>query len=411
MENRYLIKLGELTLRKQNLGQYTKALRNNIKRGLVGTDAAVETREKRMYVIASRAYDRQVRDVLDRTFGIAGYALVVTTAKTPEAVAAGTLSVARTMIESRADDRPVRTFRITARRADKGFPLNSSEIGRDMGSAVLEAFPQLEVNLKSPDMAINIEIRERAYLYAEVTRGLHGLPVGVSGTGMLLLSGGIDSPVAGYLMAKRGMHLNAIHFHTYPVTSIAAQQKAKMLGRLITPWTGNMRLFNVPIYDIQKRIQERARVPEYTLLFRAAMMRIASTIAVSQRASALITGESLGQVASQTPESMQFTGSNSDLPVFRPLIAWDKEEIMELARKLGTFKTATMPFQDCCSLFAPEHPLIHPRLRPMQESFARLELDDLMAQAQERAEIATLEPLSSGAREGEKTTAAFQPLR
>ncbi|HUX14552.1 MAG TPA: tRNA 4-thiouridine(8) synthase ThiI, partial [Spirochaetia bacterium] len=213
------------------------------------------------------------------------------------------------------------------------------------------------------------------------------------GRGLLLLSGGIDSPVAGYLAAKRGMRLDAVHFHTYPVTSIAAQQKAQALGRLIGKWTGGMRFFNVPILEIQKRIQERARTPEYTLLFRAAMMRIASDIAEERGAIALITGESLGQVASQTAESMRFSETWSNLPVFRPLITWDKEEIMSLAKRLGTFRTAIMPFQDCCALFAPDHPLIHPKQAPMVESFRRLDLEELISAAREKTEVIELEPL------------------
>lgn len=391
MKNTFLIKLGELTLRKQNLSHYIKALRTNIKRQLVETDAAVESRDKRMYVRVSPQYDQTVRDVLDRTFGIAGYAEVISSEKKVPAVAEAAVRLTRETIAASAS--PPCSFRITARRSDKSFPLNSFEIGRDIGSAVLESFPALHVDLDNPDLTINVEIRERAYLYGHIYPGLHGLPVGVSGRGILLLSGGIDSPIAGYLMAKRGLHVDAVHFHTYPVTSVAAQQKAQALGRLIGRWTGRMRFFNVPILDIQRRIQERARIPEYTLLFRAAMMRIASDIAEEQGALALITGESLGQVASQTPESMRFTGSLSRLPVFRPLIEWDKEEIMALAKKLGTFKTATMPFQDCCSLFAPDHPLIHPKQGPMEESFRRLELDDLIAGARQRAEIIQLEPL------------------
>jgi len=393
MENRYLIKFGELALRKANLGQYIKALRTNIRRELRGTGAEVLARDKRMYVTAATEHDALVRQVLDHTFGIAGYAPVIAAEKSVEALTEATLRVVQDAI-SRSDV-PVQSFRISARRSDKSFPLNSYEIGCDLGSAVLARFPALHVDLDEPGITVSIEVRERAYVYSRVEPGLRGLPVGVSGKGLLLLSGGIDSPIAGYLMAKRGLKIYAVHFHTFPVTSLAAQQKAQMLGRLISPWTGNIQLYNVPIFDIQKRIQERARVPEYTLLFRAAMMRIASDIARDIGALALVTGESLGQVASQTPEGMRFTGSFSDYPVMRPLIAWDKEEIMTLAKKLGTYRTSVMPFQDCCALFAPDHPLIHPEQEPMLHSYSRLEMEPLIEEARARAQVHLLEPLPS----------------
>lgn len=444
MEKTYLLKLGEMTLRKQNYGHYLKILRQNIKRQLKGSEAVVEARQKRMYIHAAEEHAGLVTSVLDRTFGLAGYAEVIGCERTPEAVDRAAVETARAAVKSlrsqarrgitrggitrggdargagrtdsadgegaadrtadgggaasvRDEGAPVR-FKVEARRADKGFPLTSYEIARRTGSAILDNVPGLKVSLDYPDFVVNIEIREKGYVYGHVRPGLRGLPVGSSGKGLLLLSGGIDSPVAGYLMARRGMRLSAVHFHAYPFTSVAAQQKAEVMARIVAKWSGRMRLYNVPMAEIQKHIQANAKKPEYTLLFRAAMMKIASDLVDESGSIGLITGESLGQVASQTPESMRFTESYSKLPVFRPLISYDKEEIIDVARRIGTFRTSIMPFADCCVLISPEHPLIHPTFERMTESFRRLEMEALLEDAKSRTERRVIEPLFASAR-------------
>ena len=282
------------------------------------------------------------------------------------------------------------TFKVESRRTDKSFPLTSYELSRDIGSEVLDAFPELSVDVHKPAWTISLEIREQAYIYGYERKGPGGLPVGTAGRGILLLSGGIDSPVAGYLMAKRGIRLGAVYFHAYPYTSDQAKEKVISLAGLISPYTGRMRLFIVPFTDVQLRIKERAKEEETTLLMRACMMKIADRIARAREALSLVTGENLSQVASQTTESMRFTQSVTDFPVYRPLIGFDKEEIITLAKKIGTFDTSILPFEDCCTIFSPKHPLVHPELDRMKESYLNLDADELLNSAIENTEIITV---------------------
>jgi thiamine biosynthesis protein ThiI len=237
------------------------------------------------------------------------------------------------------------------------------------------------VDLHQPGWVLNVEIRERAYLYGPPSPTPGGLPVGSSGRGLLLLSGGIDSPVAGWLLAKRGLSVDAVHFHTPPYTSEQALQKVRELCRILSDYLGDMRLFVVPLTALQLRIRERAALEQSTLLIRACMVRVADSLARREGHGCLISGESLGQVASQTLPSLHFTGSMTGLPLLRPLIGMDKQEIVTLARRIGTFETSVQPYPDCCSLFAPPHPLVKPDQERMLASFAALEAEELLEQA------------------------------
>jgi thiamine biosynthesis protein ThiI len=272
-------------------------------------------------------------------------------------------------------------FKIEARRSDKSFQLDSYGIACRLGQLLRERVPGLVVDLHHPDWVLNVEIRERAYLYGPPAHAPGGLPVGSSGRGLLLLSGGIDSPVAGWLLAKRGLAVDAVHFHTPPYTSGQSLQKVRELCRILSDYLGAMRLFLVPFTALQLRIRERADLEQSTLLIRACMVRAADSMARREGQGCLISGESLGQVASQTLPSLRFTGSMTGLPLLRPLIGMDKEEIVTLARRIGTFETSVQPYPDCCSLFAPPHPLVKPDQKRMLASFAALQAEPLLEQA------------------------------
>ena len=291
------------------------------------------------------------------------------------------------MAESLLEQGPGNRFKIEARRSDKSFFLTSYEIACRLGDVLRARFPELMVDLHHPDWTLNVEIREAAYLYGPETKAPGGLPSGSSGKGLLLLSGGIDSPVAGYLMGKRGLKLDAAYFHTPPFTSEKAKEKVEHLTHILSEYLTGTALHVVPFTETQVRIKERARSEEVTLLMRACMVNIAAIIAEKTGSICLVTGESLGQVASQTPESIRFTGHGTDFPIFRPLIGLDKEQIVSLARKIGTFETSILPYEDCCTLFSPAHPLVRPDYESMVRSFQELEADALLQKAAAEAQI------------------------
>ena len=242
------------------------------------------------------------------------------------------------------------------------------------------------MDVHTPDWVLTVEIREHAYLYGPSIDGPYGLPTGSSGKGLLLLSGGIDSPVAGWMMAKRGMAIEAVYFHSAPFTSEKAREKVETLSKILSAWAPGIVLHVVPFTPVLARIKEKSKDDEVTLLLRACMMRFSTLLAAELGAMCLVTGESLGQVASQTVESMHFTGSLTDLPVFRPLVGMNKEEIIATAKRIATFETSNLPYADCCVLFSPAHPLIHPEVRKMKLSYARLDVEDLLVQALEKTE-------------------------
>lgn len=376
----YICRLGELVLKGRNRRAYEKKLLHNIRIRLPD-ECGVELRGGRVF-IHGRDGER-IRRGLSTVFGINAFAPVVETAKSLEAISAKAVEIAAGF------PKPT-TFRVSARRADKSFAMSSPEIEREVGAAVLHSVSGLSVNLKEPQQRIAVEIRDRAYVYGGETPGLRGLPTGTSGRVLLLLSGGIDSPVAGFLMASRGLILDAVHFHSYPYTSRESVEKVESLARLLASYVGTFRLYSVPITETQLLIRERGRRREHTLLLRACMMRLASSIAEIAGANGLVTGDSLGQVASQTPANIRFTDTNAGFPVYRPLIGMDKEEIVGRARTLGTFETSILPFPDCCTLFAPESPITNASVRRMQYEFEKLAPEETFAKAIEGMEVITV---------------------
>jgi thiamine biosynthesis protein ThiI len=385
-ETLFLVKYGEIALKKRNRPAFVRNLKESIKDRLPGIPVTVHDTFHRVFVRCPDQHKDAVSGALSRTFGIVSFCQAVSVALNMEAIEEAALALAQRFLGAGLGTR----FKAEVRRADKGFRLTSYEIACRLGEILLARFPEFSVDVHRPDWVLSVEIRERAYLYGPSLEGPSGLPSRSSGTGLLLLSGGIDSPVAGWMMARRGMAVDTVYFHSAPFTSEQAREKVETLARTLSAWVPGIMLHVVPFTPVLARIKERAADPEVTLLLRACMMIFATMLARRTGALCLVTGESLGQVASQTVESMAFTGSCTDLPVFRPLVGMNKEEIIATAKKIDTFETSNLPYADCCMLFSPEHPLIHPEARAMQLSLGRLEIEPVLREILDRVETVRL---------------------
>lgn len=382
IENLFLVKYGEIALKKGNRGTFVRALRNSIRSRISDKSVSVYETWHRIYVRHRPESGREIEERLSRTFGVVSFCRAVKTEKNLPEIDDAAVGLARSFMDAGLGSR----FKVEVRRADKSFPLRSYDIACRLGDLLLSSISGLKVDVKNPDWVLMVEIRERAYLYGPQTGGPGGLPTGSSGRGLLLLSGGIDSPVAGYMMAKRGLVLEAVYFHSAPFTSEQARDKVEQLSRILDSYAPGFVLHVVNFTPVLSRIRERAKAEEITLLMRACMMRIADMIAARRGAGCLITGESLGQVASQTLEAIGYTGGYSDLPVLRPLIGMNKEEIVTEARRIGTFEVSNLPFADCCVLFSPPHPIIRPSGEKMRKTFASLDIEEFLREAEEKAE-------------------------
>jgi thiamine biosynthesis protein ThiI len=398
--NTWLLKPGELALKGGNRKTFERILIRNLRRMLSascggqsascgGQSAACDGQNGagsgrptaavtngRFYVHCEETDNAAVEAVLGRLMGISGFALTQRVSKTAEAVLAACVREGRQLAA-----RGISTFKIEARRTDKSFPLDSFALRNEGGSAVLAAVPSLSVDVHKPGAVIQIEIREQAYVYSSARRGLGGLPSGSAGRGLLLLSGGIDSPVAGFLMAGRGMSLDAVHFHAYPYTSTEAKEKAIRLARQVGAYSMGVRLSITGFTKVQMRIKERSPLPWATILLRMAMMDCAGRLARGTGCQCLITGESLSQVASQTIENLTCTQSTASLPVLRPLIGMDKEHIITASERIGTYRTSIEPYEDCCVLFSPPHPILHGDIHEAAALYQALELEPLLTEA------------------------------
>jgi len=385
MENRehvILVRYGEIALKGLNRHTFIDLLVKNIRGALSHLDSAeVKKIQGRIIVHISDDELDQGVEAVSRVFGVVSLS--------PATVVASQMDQIEPVVLEEADRAPFESFKICVKRSDKRFPMTSPEIGRHLGGVVLKHYDGQgkKVKMKGADREIWVEVRESAYIYSEFVKGRGGLPVGCSGQATLLLSGGIDSPVAGYMMAKRGVKLTAVYFHSFPFTSDRAKEKVVELGRIMTRYTGHFDLYVVPFTDIQTKIVQICPERQTTLIIRRFMMRIAEKIAKQTGSLSLITGESLGQVASQTQESLSATGSVVDMEVLRPLIGMDKQEIVEIAQDIGTFETSILPYEDCCTIFVPKHPETHPNLKKIAAGEAGM-MDDAERMIQEAVDQA-----------------------
>ena len=377
----YLAKLGELTLKGSNLKEFENRLVENARLYLETVPASVKLCAGRLYIEGPESSCAAIEFTLRHLIGITGWARTTVCPK-------DILSIRKSVFSEAAAAQAAGacTFKIDARRADKSFPLNSYEICCEAAADVYDA-QLLDVDVHNPDVVIRVEVRDRCFVYCDRNKGCRGLPVGTGGKGLLLLSGGLDSPVAGYRMMRRGMKVECVYFHAYPYTSAEAQLKVENLARTIALYGADTHINVIPFTDVQMRIKERAPEAYTTLMLRMCMMKAASLLADRIHADCLISGESLGQVASQTAESLVVTDASVSMPVMRPLIAMDKVDIMEKAEEIGTFETSIQPYEDCCTVFLPPHPVTKPRLSRIEESESRLDVEGLVKAAVESEEI------------------------
>lgn len=374
MKEVLLLKLGEVVLKGLNRRKFEDKLLNNLRRRLAQIGPCeISCMQSTIFVEPGESVDiEKIVDASSRVFGIVNICRCCVCEKDMNSI----LNAAKTYFA--ASLQSAKSFKVESKRADKRFPLSSIKISQALGGDLDDAFPSLKPDMHNPELLINVEIREKAaYLHAGNLPGAGGIPVGTSGTAALLLSGGIDSPVAGHMMARRGLELIGVHFFSYPYTSERAKEKVLELARLLTRYAGRIAVFIVPFTEIQEAIRDNCPEEYFTLIMRRFMMRIAERIAREQGAGALITGESLGQVASQTMQAMASTGEVCQLPVFRPLIGMDKEEIVKRAREIGTFDTSILPYEDCCTVFTPKHPQTRPKLERVRQLEAALDVEKL----------------------------------
>ncbi|WP_044566233.1 tRNA uracil 4-sulfurtransferase ThiI [Anaerococcus provencensis] len=377
------VSFGELFLKGANRKQfYNNALSHifkNIKS--IGYDKYY-TESAKLYIEACEDNFDAIIEQLQKVFGIAYIDIVYRTEKNEEDIFE---AIKKSIIDAYGEDEL--TFKVQTKRVDKSFKYQSPEFNMLMGDKILDEFPNLKVDIHNPDFKVFIDIKNNAYIYSKRYAGLGGLPIGSSGNGLLMLSGGIDSPVAGYLMAKRGMKVNALHFHSYPYTSLKAKQKAIDLAEIMSDYTGPMNLFMVNLSEIYKAIATNCDRRETTILSRRFMVRIAEKLSEKYEYKALITGDSLGQVASQTLESLSVVEEATSLPLLRPLIAMDKKDIVDLSKDIGSYEKSIEPFDDCCSIFAPDNPLTKPKLHYIKMSEEKLDIDKLVDEALDTIEI------------------------
>jgi thiamine biosynthesis protein ThiI len=392
----YLIRIGELSLKGENRIFFEKKLKSSIRKKVELKNLRIKGSHGRFYVETEEENAPLVEHALSHTFGISAYSRARRVQKSPDMLRVAAVKTVREMLDRGDIEAPITgklSFKVESRRTDKSYVQNSYEINCDIGETLLDTFDFLKVDVKKPDFLLFIEIREEAFVYGRLVPGLGGLPTGTAGKAMLMLSGGIDSPVAGFMMAGRGLKLDFIYFHTYPYTSDEALDKVKKIASLLAPFVDGANLFVVPFTKPQLRINERSLPQELTLLMRAAMVKIATGLATRHEALGLVTGESLSQVASQTMESIAFTGSMTPLPVFRPLIGLDKEEIIRMARRIGTYETSILPYDDCCTVFSTAHPLLHPKIDRMTNAWNKLEIEDALTQALDNTERIYIHPI------------------
>ncbi|MDU7163492.1 MAG: tRNA uracil 4-sulfurtransferase ThiI [Anaerococcus vaginalis] len=385
MQDLLSVSFGELFLKGKNRNKFFKTVIDNIKRNIkeIGyEDMYLES--SKLYIKADKKdFDNLIKEI-KKVFGIIYISEIKRCDKNIESIEKALKEILDKM------DIKNKTFKVITNRVDKSFDIKSPEFSQMMGGFILKNYAKdnnLRVDVHNPDFKVFIDIKKYAYVYANRHEGMGGLPLGSSGNGLLLLSGGIDSPVAGFMMAKRGMRINCLHFHSYPFTSKRALQKAIDLGKILSQYTGKMRIYSVNMAEIYKEINKNCHRNQTTILSRRFMMRIGEKISEKNNYHALITGESLGQVASQTVESMAVIEDATKLPIFKPLVSLDKTEIIDRALFIGSYEKSIEPFDDCCSIFAPSNPITKPKLKYIKESESKLNIEELEDKAIENMEI------------------------
>ena len=371
-----LVRYGEVHLKGQNRPYFLRRLTENVRHAVAPIGAEAWLSDSRIYVSGMADMDEAIRRVT-RVFGLHSVSVAWELDKDFDQIAAKCAEMAKELTG---------TFKVMARRSDKHFPMNSQELNAELGGVMLDSNPALRVDVHKPDHYVSVEIRDHAYVYTGEIMAAGGLPLGTGGRAMLLLSGGIDSPVAGYQMMRRGVTVNAVHFFSFPYTSERAKEKVLELAKILGEYGAGMKVYVVPFTDIQLQIHEKCPDEMGTLIMRRYMMRIANEIARKDNASALVTGESLGQVASQTIEALACTDDVAELPVLRPLISFDKLDITNIAVKIGTYETSSLPYEDCCTVFTPRHPLTRPRVSAVAKAEEALDTEALVHAAVEGTE-------------------------
>ena len=389
-----LARMGEIALKGLNRGKFEGQLISNLRYRLKKLgDFKIFQSQSRFWIEPKKQEERSflsdprwaddVLNAVSQVFGLVSASLVRKFSGDIEQISEQAIEFARIKVKEQGN----LSFKVETKRGNKQFPLKSPEISAEIGGAVLQAFPDLRVDVSHPDFILYIEIREENYIYSDISVGHRGLPVGTAGKGMLLLSGGIDSPVAGYMMASRGMMLEAVYFHAHPYTSDQAKEKVIELARIVGRYSGKIRLHVVHFTDIQLELYKNSPQDMLTITMRRVMLLIAQALSKKGNCKALITGESLGQVASQTLEALCATDSIVDMPVFRPLIGLDKEATTQISRKIGAFETSILPYEDCCTVFVAKHPKTHPSPAHVEQAEKDLDFSSMVASALENVEI------------------------
>lgn len=388
----FLIKYAEIGIKGKNRYLFEEALVDQIRFALkkVEGEFKVHRTQGRIYVDALSEFDfDETVQGLQKVFGISGICPVV------YAEDEGFEKLGKDVVEfiDRVYPEKNQTFKVHARRARKNYPMDSMEINCELGGVILDAYPEMKVDVHHPEIELNVEIREKIYIYSQIIPGPGGMPVGTNGKAMLLLSGGIDSPVAGYMISKRGVKIDAVYFHAPPYTSERAKEKVVDLARYVAAYSGPMKLHIVNFTDIQLYIYEKCPHDELTIIMRRFMMKIAEKIALESGCLGLITGESIGQVASQTMQSLAATNEVCTLPVYRPLIGFDKQEIVEISEKIDTYETSVLPYEDCCTIFVAKHPVTKPNVKVIKGHEKNLaeKIDEMVETALSSREILDIE--------------------
>ena len=378
----FLIKYAEIGVKGKNRFMFEDALVTQIRHALkdIDGDFMVVKESGRIYATAESEYDfDEAVEALRRIFGIAAICPMV---QVDDCGYEDLKKQVLAYVDEAYEDKNF-TFKVNARRGNKKYPVNSDQINRDLGEVILDTFPETRVDVHQPEVMLHVEVRNRINIYSKVIPGPGGMPVGTNGKAMLLLSGGIDSPVAGYMISKRGVKIDAVYFHAPPYTSERAKQKVVDLAKLVSKYSGPIHLHIVNFTDIQLYIYDQCPHEELTIIMRRYMMRIAERLAADAGAQALITGESIGHVASQTMQSLAATDAACTMPVFRPVIGFDKQEIVDVAEKIGTYETSVLPFEDCCTIFVAKHPVTKPNLKMIERSEEKLKekIDEMVETA------------------------------